>query len=69
MKKGRAYHRRWVKRRFACYLHRPTVADIDALVLATDIYAWKLLRLDLGRSPNAARKVLSGIVKKILEVS
>jgi len=69
MKKGRAYHRKWVKRCFAVHLQGRGNADVDALVLATDIYAWKLLRLDLGRSRKAAAKIISRIVKKILDLS
>ena len=67
MKTGRTFHRRWVRRCFLHYIHRDMQTDIDALVVATDIYAWKLLRLDLGRSPRAARRVITNMVKSILE--
>lgn len=66
MKEGRIYHRNWVERCFANYLHEHTETNIDALVVATDIYTWKLLRLDLGRSQNVAREVITSIVNKIV---
>ncbi|MDT8322902.1 MAG: TetR family transcriptional regulator [Bacteroidota bacterium] len=67
MKRGRRFHRDWVRR---CITGKPDVqtqSDIDALVLATDIYAWKLLRLDLGRSRTKVREVMSRIVKGVLD--
>ena len=45
---GRAMHRQWVRESLT-----PSVADealLDLLVVATDVYTWKLLRLDLGLS-------------------
>jgi len=69
MRKGRAFHRRWVRRCFARDISRGDTAEIDALVVATDIYAWKLLRLDLGRSARATRRVMSDMVTRILEAA
>ncbi len=69
MQEGRSYHRNWVERCFSNYFHGNSEATTDALVVATDIYNWKLLRLDIGRSENAAKEVITNIVKKILEVS
>jgi AcrR family transcriptional regulator len=65
---GRKYHREWVKRCFDKYLVDQRKSTIDALVVATDIYAWKLLRLDLKRSRAASQNIITQIVKKILEV-
>ncbi len=50
---GRLGHREWVEEVFADRL--PTEIDdrcrlVDVLVVATDVYAWKLLRLDRGLS-------------------
>jgi AcrR family transcriptional regulator len=50
---GRLAHREWVQQVFADRL--PERADersrlIDVLVVATDVYAWKLMRLDRGLS-------------------
>ncbi|TNE86068.1 MAG: TetR/AcrR family transcriptional regulator [Deltaproteobacteria bacterium] len=67
---GRAYHRAWVERCFGPHLDprgERWDADVDALVAATDLYVWKLLRLDLGRSPEAARAVITRLVRAVLE--
>lgn len=66
---GRAYHRKWVKRCFSPYLSENNSKIIDGLVAATDIYTWKLLRLDLGRSRNTTRKVITNMVKNMLQDS
>lgn len=51
---GRALHRAWVETVFAESIGRTAGrqrrARVDALVAATDLFVWKLLRLDLGRS-------------------
>lgn len=69
---GRAYHRAWVERCFGPHL--PCEPDrrhseVDALVAATDIYVWKLLRLDLGRPPEAVEAVINRLVRAVLESS
>lgn len=64
---GRKYHRAWVER---CFDPRPVGREvIDALVAATDLYVWKLLRLDLKRSPRATQAVFSRLVRAVLEAS
>lgn len=68
-KEGRAYHRNWVERCFGPHLSENSSEVIDGIVAATDIYTWKLLRLDLGRSRDTTKKVIINMVKKILEVS
>lgn len=60
---GRAYHRAWVAR---CFGELDEVT-LDALVSATDLYVWKLLRLDLGRSPEATAAVVIRLVRAVLE--
>ena len=64
---ARAVHRRWVETVFAAVLEprdaRQRRARIDALVAATDLFVWKLLRIDLGRSRvevEAAMLALAG---------
>jgi AcrR family transcriptional regulator len=51
---GRRVHREWVEQVFAAAIAGRTPAQrralTDALVAATDLFVWKLLRLDLGRS-------------------
>lgn len=63
---GRREHRAWCARVFAPWLPPPDTgahaARLDAFVAATDIYLWKLLRRDLGRSPEATRAVLRALL-------
>lgn len=66
---GRAYHRNWVKRCFGPLISGKSSEITDEMVAATDIYTWKLLRLDLGRSRDKTRKIILNMVQKILEVS
>ena len=52
---GRLAHREWVEEAFADRLPEGIDARtrlIDVLVVATDVYAWKLLRLDRGLSAD-----------------
>lgn len=67
---GRAVHRDWVRR----YLVADAAgcdeeATVDALVAATDLYVWKLLRLDLGRSAAATEGIVAAMVRSILEAT
>lgn len=61
---GRAGHRQWVHRQFAADIERQQSSNrrslIDQLVCVCDVYTWKLLRRDLGRSrPETERTILS----------
>jgi hypothetical protein len=38
--------------------------QITRLVVATDIYTWKLLRRDFGKSQNEVVLLMVGIIKK-----
>jgi AcrR family transcriptional regulator len=52
---GRVAHRAWVEEVFGASLpaeREDRCRLIDALVVATDVYAWKLLRLDRGLSAD-----------------
>ncbi len=64
---GRSYHRNWIERCFGPLLGggEPDPRTIDALVAATDLYLWKLLRLDLGRSPAEVRETLLRLVRGV----
>jgi len=64
---GRDYHRAWVVRCFGPHLEPSDAVQVDAVVAATDLYVWKLLRLDLGRSPDDVRAVLDRLVRAALE--
>ena len=63
---GRAYHRAWCARVFAPSLPPPEAdayaSRLDAFVAATDLYVWKLLRRDLGRSAAATRAAFDALV-------
>jgi len=70
MAQGRAFHRAWVERCFAGSLPEPDRRlAIDALVAATDLAVWKLLRLDLGRSPADTTAIITRLVQAVLEYS
>ncbi|TVP73629.1 MAG: TetR/AcrR family transcriptional regulator [Gemmatimonadales bacterium] len=59
VEEGRRFHRAWVDRVFG-----PTEDPeiLDALVAATDISIWKLLRVDLKRSPSQVRRTMEALV-------
>ena len=66
---GRLAHREWVEQVFADRL--PERADersrlIDVLVVATDVYAWKLLRLDRGLSVDDVGDRMSLMTEALL---
>ncbi|MDZ7693631.1 MAG: TetR family transcriptional regulator [Balneolaceae bacterium] len=65
---GRNFHRQWVERCFGPHVAGNETEVIDALVVATDIYTWKLLRLDLGRPLDTTKKIITNMVSKILEI-
>jgi AcrR family transcriptional regulator len=75
--RGRAEHRRWVVETFAPWLEglsEPAARRrADALVVATDIYVWQLIRRDMGR-PLAElsalmERLIADIVTHTLEPS
>lgn len=59
---GRREHRRWLGEVFAQNLAplppARREATLDALVVAADLYVWKLIRIDMGRSIPAYKKVV-----------
>jgi AcrR family transcriptional regulator len=65
--RGRAYHRSWVDRCFGPLLVERTDDALDALVAATDVYVWKLLRLDLDRPVPRAEAVMTRLVRAVVE--
>jgi AcrR family transcriptional regulator len=61
---GKAMHLTWVRDAFA-----PATDDeavLDLLVVATDVYAWKLLRLDRGHSRALTERRLHDLVTAVL---
>ncbi|WP_163700837.1 TetR/AcrR family transcriptional regulator [Mycolicibacterium agri] len=68
-RKGRATHRQWVEDAFAGRL--PDDTDLrsrvgDVLVVATDVYCWKLLRFDRGLSVDDVHDRMLLMVESLL---
>jgi AcrR family transcriptional regulator len=70
---GRATHRAWCARVFEPFLPAPDDPDraarLDAFVAATDLYVWKLLRQDLGRSATETREAMQTLVEALASSS
>lgn len=70
MDRGRAMHRDWVKQVFAPAFDARTPAARDALldllIVATDVYTWKLLRRDRGLSRRLAESRVKQLVERVL---
>lgn len=69
--RGRALHREWVRRVFAPHLAAAGDPDAltDALVVVTDVYAWKLLRRDRGLDAATTARRMRGLVNAVLEAA
>ncbi|MDX5399891.1 MAG: TetR/AcrR family transcriptional regulator, partial [Actinomycetes bacterium] len=66
---GKRDHRAWVSEAFDAALPRDPAhreAVVDMLVVATDVYAWKLLRRDRGLSRTATEARILGLVRAVL---
>jgi AcrR family transcriptional regulator len=67
---GRRFHRRSMQRQFAPWLERRRPSErrqlVDALVAACDVYTWKLLRRDMGRSREQAEACVRRLVAALL---
>jgi len=62
---GRAMHRTWVRDAFASVCaDREDVLDL--LVVATDVYTWKLLRRDRGHSRATTEKQMRTLVRAVI---
>jgi AcrR family transcriptional regulator len=70
--RGREAHRQWCARVFEPHLpsHDPELYGdrLDAFVAATDVYLWKLLRRDLGRSPQQVQRVLVTLLNGLVSL-
>lgn len=68
---GRQAHRTWVETAFAQQLHaRRGVARerlLHALIVATDVYVWKLLCRDLGLDRRAAERLVQDIINGVVQ--
>lgn len=67
---GRRWQRHWVADVFEPFLSdvRPKArADLhDALIVACDIYTWRLLRLDIGHTAVDARRIVLGMISALV---
>jgi AcrR family transcriptional regulator len=67
---GRLMHRAWVEEVFAADLPADAVSrdeTVDLLVVATDVYAWKLLRLDRGLDEATTTDRIRSLTLRVLE--
>ncbi|MEO8843751.1 MAG: helix-turn-helix domain-containing protein [Kofleriaceae bacterium] len=66
---GRARHRAWVKMVFARSIARVAArkrrARVDALVAVTDLFVWKLLRIDLGRGAAEVEALMCAMAEAV----
>ena len=69
LKRGRKAHRQSMQRQFAPQLagRDDKKLVLDCLVVAGDVYTWKLLRRDAGRSRKEAETCVRHLVSRILE--
>jgi AcrR family transcriptional regulator len=69
---GRDGHRLWCARVFAPHLPPPDDdahgVRLDAVIAASDLYVWKLLRRDLGRSAEETRRVMRTLIDGVLSL-
>ncbi len=67
---GRARHQEWVEHVFAEALQGLPAADrkrrVAQLVVATDVYTWKLLRRDKGLSRRETVRAVSELVRGVM---
>lgn len=63
---GRAYHRHWAQSTFAPLLRDPhddkRDRQLNAIIVATDLLVWKLLRLDMKLEREQAEQIVADMV-------
>ena len=66
--RGRAMHRDWVQQAFRPSRRGDQLAEeqVDLLVVATDVYTWKLLRRDRGLDRTTAERRVETLVHAVL---
>jgi AcrR family transcriptional regulator len=65
---GREGHRAWVAEACAAWLNPDTPDQLDALVVATDLYVWKLIRRDMKRPVANLRTLMRRMVRTALDL-
>lgn len=70
VRRGRTYHHEWVRRIFSSFLdglNEDTRRRMHArLVVALDVYTWKLLRRDIGLSQEEAVTAMTEMLEAVL---
>lgn len=73
LEKGRLEHRAWCARVFEPYLPDPASdgyeLKLSAFITATEIYLWKLLRKDMGKSYEETLQVFQMLIEGIISTS
>jgi len=69
VKEGRQMHRDWVRSVFGPQLGRAADAKEmeDLLVVASDVYTWKLLRRDAGHSRARTEERMLALIRRVAE--
>jgi AcrR family transcriptional regulator len=64
---GRAAHRAWVERTFGPFLaETPDPQLLAKLIALTDVFTWKLLRLDLGLDRTETASALTSMITAVI---
>ena len=64
---GRAVHYAWVERTFAPFLAETSDPLLrPKLIALTDVFTWKLLRLDLGLDRTGTASALTGMIRAVV---
>mgnify|MGYP001821215001 CR=1 FL=1 len=73
VERGRTEHRTWIEQHCAAVLETTSGQQRDRLltaaIAATDLYVWKLLRLDLGRSRKQVEQAMLTLLEGIATTS
>lgn len=66
--RGRQGHHEWVETTFGPFRARPADRVLRAkLIVLTDVYVWKLLRLDLGLEREEVAMAIADMVRAVIE--
>ena len=66
LERGRREHRTWVAKWFGDSMTgMERERQITRLVVATDVYTWKLLRRDFGNSQKEVTRLIAGLIEGI----
>ena len=64
---GRAAHYAWVERTFAPFLAETSDPHLrEELIALTDVFTWKLLRLDLGLDRTETASALASMIRAVV---